>query len=724
LPPWKHICPRLRAAWRAAAAAWSNTNPEQQPPADAAAGQQHQQQSEVLRAITEAIPSTVVVVDSLGRYRFANSAFERYVGRSADQILGHTAEEVLGAGEVARRRPFMAKAFAGESVDFTLEYPGEQGVHYRAMSCIPLKLNGAIDGIVGISQDVTPQRREQERLRALFDLSPVGIALWDLDTGRLLEVNDALVAPSGYTREELLQRTSWDLTPESSMAAAHERQRQLRQFGRFGPMERDYLRKDGTTYPALIAGTAVRDPDGRTVVWSISQDISQRKALEFSLAEAARLDKLTGLANRAVLMERLQLAIERVQQGTQSRFAVLFLDFDRFKLLNDTMGHDAGDDLLRQIAERLRRSMRATDVMSHAQDGNVVARFGGDEFVILINDLEQQDDAVRISERLLLQLRPAYAIKGRITHSTASIGIVLGDQSAESAEAIVRNADVAMYEAKRAGRARSVIFNDAMHQRLTRQVQIEHDLREAISSSQLWMAYQPIVDLETGRMVSAEALVRWTHPTLGELTPADFISIAEESGLIVQIGAWVVEDVCRQMAEWRRTVPGNALRTISINLSRAELALGDQLFDRIMGALHRHAVPPELLQLEVTEYEVIRDPVAARKLMELLRSAGVRLAIDDFGTGTSSLACLREYPFDTVKIAREFLTGMIEEPDAYAVLHATTSLVRNLGKVCVAEGVEDAAQVSVLQSLGCQFAQGYLFGRPVPAHELFTGGLQ
>jgi diguanylate cyclase (GGDEF)-like protein/PAS domain S-box-containing protein len=570
-------------------------------------------------------------------------------------------------------------------------------------------------------------RFEQERLkdsearfRALFELAPVGMALGDLETGKYIEVNDALLAPTGHTREELLNRSHWDFVPEEGMPAARERIQSLRDTGRFGPIERDFVRKDGSICPVLASGTAMREPSGRIVVWSILQDISERKALESSLAKAARLDKLTGLANRAVLMERLHAAVERVRQGEQTRFAVLFLDFDRFKLLNDTLGHDAGDELLQQVAKRLQRSLRATDAMSDSKDGNVIARFGGDEFVILINDLDHEDDAVRIADRLLRQLEPGYVIKGRNIHSTASIGIVTSDQSAESADAIVRNADVAMYEAKRAGRARSVVFSETMHARLARQVMVEHDLREALTGGQFWLAYQPIVDLETGQMVSTEALLRWNHPILGELSPGEFISVAEESGLIVPIGDWVLEEACRQMSEWRRTPQGASLRVISVNLSRVQLALGEQLFDRVMQLLARYSLPPSSLQLEVTEYEVMRDPVAAKALMERLRAAGVRLAIDDFGTGTSSLACLRDYPFDTVKIAREFLTDLSAGVDVLAVLHATTTLVTNLGKVSVAEGVEHAAHVPVLQSLGCQFAQGYLFGRPVRAAELFA----
>jgi diguanylate cyclase (GGDEF)-like protein/PAS domain S-box-containing protein len=568
-------------------------------------------------------------------------------------------------------------------------------------------------------------RLEQERLRhsehkfrSLFELSPVGIALNDAKTGQFLQVNDALAAPTGYTRDELLQRSYWDLTPNDFGADSKAQLEMLLTTGRYGPYEKEYVRKDGTRYPVLLAGVRLADNGGGSMIWSIVQDISLRKIMESKLAEAARCDKLTGLANRARFTERLQHAIDRVRRGAQQRFAVLFLDCDRFKLVNDTLGHDAGDELLRQIAERLRRLLRASDAMSEDDGGNVVARFGGDEFVLLINDLHAASDVAKLAERLLNGLTAVYTIKGRDVHATASIGIVSSDACMDSPEAVIRNADVAMYEAKRSGRACSLIFNEAMHARVARLVTIEDGLRNAIGTNQLWLAYQPIVDLETGRMASAEALVRWTHPTLGELRPDEFIPVAEESGLIVPLGDWVLVEACRQFAAWRAQAPDKAPALISVNLSRAQLALGEQLSLRIVEVLQRFAVPAECLQLEVTENEVMRDPSSARRIMANLRALGIRLAIDDFGTGTSSLSCLRDYPFDTVKIDRSFVHHLTSGHDMLAVLNATVTLVENLRMVSVAEGVETAAQVAVLQSLGCGFAQGYYFSRPVPADRL------
>lgn len=562
--------------------------------------------------------------------------------------------------------------------------------------------------------------KEQERLqdseskfRGLFELSPVGISLNDMATGRFLQANDALLGPTGYSREELESLTYWDITPIAYAAQEKEQIESLNQSGRYGPYEKEFIRKDGSRFPVLLSGMRMTDANNRIVIWSLVQDISQRKVMELKLTQAARCDRLTGLANRALFMERLHHAIARVRAKQQPLFAVLFLDFDHFKLLNDTLGHEAGDELLKQIAVRLRAALRSTDAMSDDTNGNLIARFGGDEFVILINDLAVGKDAPRVAERLLNSLAPVYTIHGREVHSSASIGIVTSEQCLESPEEVIRNADVAMYEAKRSGRACSAVFNEAMHTRLTRHVTIESGLRKALGTSQLSLAYQPIVELSTGRMASAEALLRWNHPVLGNISPAEFIPVAEESGLIIPIGEWVLQQACRQLAEWRRQDPERAPETVSVNVSRAELALGKKLLERVRATLERTGIPAKSLQLEVTEREVMRDPTATRKLMQELRSLGVHLAMDDFGTGASSLSCLRDYPFDTIKIDRSFVSDLATGSDELAVLHSTIMLVENLGMSSVAEGVEHASHVAVLQSLGCRFAQGYYLSRPV-----------
>jgi diguanylate cyclase (GGDEF)-like protein len=431
------------------------------------------------------------------------------------------------------------------------------------------------------------------------------------------------------------------------------------------------------------------------------------------LSEAARRDILTGLASRTLFMEELEATVSRVRHGSQQRFAVLFLDVDRFKLVNETLGHRAGDELLKQITARLRTQLRDSDTSVHGMRSDVLSRFGGDEFLLLLNELRTSADAIIVAERILNALALPYDIFGSEVHSSASVGIVTSDESAASAEEVVRNADVAMYEAKRAGRACSVVFSESMHKRLARHVSIETSLRRAIGTAEIYVVYQPIIDLRTARVVSAEALLRWQHPTLGAISPAEFIPIAEESGLIIPVGRWVQQEACRALAKWRALDPDHAPSTISINLSRAELAQRNKLVDQLEEILHHSGLPAHCVVLEVTEREVMRDPEASVKLMKELRGMGIKLSMDDFGTGTSSLGVLRDYPFDTIKIDRSFVSDLPENPDVLTVIHAMVNLIENLGMTSLAEGVETRAQAAVLQSLGCTLAQGYLYSRPV-----------
>jgi diguanylate cyclase (GGDEF)-like protein/PAS domain S-box-containing protein len=574
--------------------------------------------------------------------------------------------------------------------------------------------------MVGTHVDISSRKyaeaalsESEMKFRSLFERSPVGIALIDFKTGRFLQVNDALLEPGGYQRKELLRMRLEELTtrPDAS---------EMDSAG--GPSEREFMRRDGRRYPVLMSGIRMQDAGGRDVVWAIVQDISHRKAIERELAAAARHDRLTGLVNRSFFMERLQGAVESRRQDPQANFAVLFLDFDRFKIVNDAMGHQAGDDLLVQISQRLREALRAGDHIG-TQTGvgsvrNLIARFGGDEFLVLLNDLHSAADAERISSRLLEVLSAPYSIQGREVHSTASIGIVTSGPCAADAETIVRNADVAMYEAKRAGRARSVVFSEAMHAQLSRNLMIETSLRKAIGTGQLSLVYQPIIELDTGRRASVEALLRWEHPELGPISPSEFVPVAEESGLISAIGEWVLLEACTALSRWRAVDPVAAPHVVSVNISRAELAQGEPLLHTVQRALAAAQLPAECLLLEVTEREVMRDPAASLALMQQLRAMGVHLAMDDFGTGTSSLGCLRDYPFDVIKIDRSFVSGLAAGPDTLAVIHATITLVENLGKTSVAEGVETAEQLAILQSLGCHYAQGYHLGRPMTESQI------
>jgi diguanylate cyclase (GGDEF)-like protein len=387
------------------------------------------------------------------------------------------------------------------------------------------------------------------------------------------------------------------------------------------------------------------------------------------------------------------------------------------------MGHQAGDKLLVQISGRLRKGLRNSDFHSKTSLHNQIARFGGDEFLILLNDIGSAQDAVAVAERLQQYLARPYYIQGREVLSTASIGIVTSDVTMESADAVIRNADVAMYEAKREGRACAVLFNQSMLDQRARFVTLEYGLRQALQNNEFSLQYQSIIELATGKRSSVEALIRWNHPQLGAISPAEFIPIAEESGLIVPIGAWVLRESLGALARWQKQDVAHAPQCVSVNLSRAELAQGHSLIERVRSALDEAQLPAHCLQLEVTEREVMRNPEASLQLMQELRDLGVRLAMDDFGTGTSSLSCLADYPFDVIKIDRSFIQRISELPETQVVVRAAISLVGNLGRRSVAEGVETPEQLALLQLLGCHFAQGYFLGMPVSEERILDNGL-
>jgi diguanylate cyclase (GGDEF)-like protein len=394
----------------------------------------------------------------------------------------------------------------------------------------------------------------------------------------------------------------------------------------------------------------------------------------------------------------------------------MFLDFDRFKLVNDTLGHEAGDELLRAIAQRL-RGLTARDASTGGRP-RLVARLGGDEFVLLVPEATDMQALCDEAQTLLDGLALPYTIGQQRVHSSASIGVARWHEGVESGEALLRDADIAMYEAKRRGRGTYVLFDHAMRSRLTRALWVETELRQALAQQQLRLAYQPIVDLETGRMTAAEALMRWQHPLLGNVTPDEFIPLAEESGLIVELGEWALREACRQWTAWQRKDRAAAPALVSVNLSRVQLAQGQRLLATVRDVLAASGIPPSALQLEITEREMMKDPGGARELMAGLAALGVKLAMDGFGTGASSLACLRDFPFHVIKIDRSFVSGLFLDPHVLAVAHATVNVIENLGMASVAEGIEDPSEAATLQSLGCRYGQGDLFAAALPPDEL------
>ncbi len=465
------------------------------------------------------------------------------------------------------------------------------------------------------------------------------------------------------------------------------------------------------------AGAAdyIRKPFCASELRARVNSVLDRKRMMGQLEQLALHDPLTRLCNRTAIRVRIQKAIDRAQSYN---YALLFLDFDRFKLVNDSLGHDIGDQLLKQFADRLCSALRRKDTVGYLSDQSTAARLGGDEFVVLLEDLHDSKDALLIADRLLNVLEDPYCLAGHRVCCTASIGVVNSFRGYTTPDEVLRDADIAMYEAKSAGKGRYVLFDQAMHTYAEERLRIENDLRSAIASEELFLVYQPIVSLETGHIDGFEALVRWKHPERGLIMPAVFLPTAEESGLIVPIGTWVLDRACRDFARWQRDLGAAAPSKIHVNVSRKQL-LRD-LVEKVRQALQKHAVAPECLHLEVTESEIMQNPEVAKATLGELRKLGVRVDMDDFGTGHSSLACLQELPIDVLKIDRSFVANMERSRSFAALVHAVTTLGQNLGMTVVAEGIETAEQLAMLQFMECEFGQGYFFSKPMPVDEVDT----
>ncbi|HKY44012.1 MAG TPA: EAL domain-containing protein [Pyrinomonadaceae bacterium] len=417
---------------------------------------------------------------------------------------------------------------------------------------------------------------------------------------------------------------------------------------------------------------------------------------------AAFHDSLTGLPNRAMFTELLKAEIESSQRLDGHIFAVLFLDLDRFKNINDSLGHTHGDLLLVAFAERLERTLRPVDTL---------ARFGGDEFAILLSGMTDATDAVRVAQRIHDELSQPFVLDKNSAFATASIGIALSSTGYDRADDILRDADIAMYRAKENGKARYELFDHGMHARAVSRLQLESDLRHAIEQKEFCVYYQPIVCLQTGRLAGFEALVRWNHPRRGIVSPADFIPVAEETGLIVPIGQWVLNEACSHVRQWQIDSPSHRSLSLSVNLSARQVAQPD-LLERIKEALETSKLNPHCLKLEITESVVMENAEAAALMFKQLRSLGVQLSIDDFGTGYSSLSYLHRFPLNYLKIDRSFVMRLTTANDN-AIVRTISTLARNLGMEVIAEGIETEEQYQQLKMLGCEYGQGYLFSRPV-----------
>jgi diguanylate cyclase (GGDEF)-like protein/PAS domain S-box-containing protein len=688
-----------------------------------------------LALVAEHTAALVLITDTQDRLVWANAAFLKHAGASLEQVRGRLPNDVFpgppAQPEAIHLREQAQRNGHGIRQEW-LKTSCDGSEIWVDVDLCPLRGDdGELEGFVRVCTDITARVHQHAKQQALWAALPAGVVVHNA-AGEVVEVNRAAERLLDMTAAQLMGRNSldprWSVVREDGSAyghAEHPTARTLATGLALNSQTVGFRLRQGDMRWLLINTQPQRDALGHVNgVVSCFTDISESRSLQARLIDSARTDALTGLPNRTVVMERLQRAIAHAQRFKAYGFAVLFMDFDRFKQVNDTLGHGAGDELLRQIAQRLERSLRPGDAVARLgtpDETQTAARLGGDEFVVVLEGVRSGPTVQAVAERLLQELSEPYLVGSTPVQSSVSIGVVMCPDSAgvappATAEEVLRNADTAMYEAKRAGRGRWVMFDDSMQQRVVRALEVETDLRQALKDDELFVVYQPVMNLATRRMAGVEALVRWRHPRRGLVNPVEFIGVAEECGLIDAVGAVVLNKACTQFMQWQTSLGALAPTQLAVNLSRAQLDRAALVSD-VADVLQSTGMQPQALQLEVTESLAAQDERVLSMLRQL-KALGVRLALDDFGTGYSSLACLHQMPVDTVKVDRSFVQHA-EGADYHRVLiEATIRVARTLGMSTVAEGIETQGQADLMQQLECDYGQGYLFAKPLEAAQL------
>lgn len=663
------------------------------------------------RLLSENCSDMIACLDLEGRYLFASPASYTLFGQTEADLLGHHAIEFTHPDDVQKLPQIIAEI---------REKPGSRTLTFRRRHkdgnyiWVETKIQGVCDadqqviGIVLTARDISERRKAEEDLRiaATAFETQEGMVVCDART-TILRVNRAFTEITGYTAAEVVGRKISVLKSGRHDGAFYRIMWDtIRQTGSWGG-EVWNRRKNGEVYPEWLAITAVKGMGGEISHYvGTFNDITQRKAIEDEIEHLAYYDPLTRLPNRRMLLDRLRQALPNSLRSRRDG-ALLFLDLDNFKTLNDTLGHDKGDQLLQQMAERLVSCVRQTDT---------VARLGGDEFVVMLEELsDDRAEAARqarvVGEKILDALSKPYKLATYEFECTSSIGVALFSDHRDDIDEIIKLADLAMYRAKTAGRNTIRFFHPDMHSAIAERAALERELRVAIDAGQFTLYYQPQVDGDE-RIIGAEALLRWQHPIKGLLSPDLFIPLAEETGLILPLGRWVLEDACRQLALWGRRRE-TAHLTLAVNISASQLRQTD-FVDQVCAILASTGADPSKLKLELTETVLLDDVDDAIAKMRTLNGCGVHFSLDDFGTGYSSLAYLKGLPLRQVKIDRSFIADVHSDPNAAAIVKTIIFLARSLGLTVIAEGVETVEQKRFLGRNGCRAYQGFLFSSPQP----------
>ncbi len=667
----------------------------------------------------ENTPLAILVAGADEKVVNVNSAFESLFGFARAEVIDRKINDLITPADRTDEASWLSRrTFDGETVNQRTVRLRKDGTQIPVeIFGVPVVQDGKAVLVYGIYVDQTERlraeaalRESEEKFRSLAEQSLQGIFV--LKHGRVAYANQMMAEITGYDLgdflgfdQRALERIIHPADRPFVVAAANG-------FeigdGKVSPQSEYRLITKTGVVKWVLQQTRTVQFDGDLGVEGVLVDITKRKHAEEQLLQSALHDSLTGLPNRASFYDRVDLALERTRGRSQSPFAVLFLDLDRFKLINDGYGHQSGDRLLVEIAHRLRRAVRP---------GDTVARLGGDEFTVLIPDIKGSEEAVSVAQRIHTALSKPFQVGDQEVFTSASTGIAISSPQYDNPDEILRDADIAMYQAKANGRARHFMYDESMHPLVLSQLHLENDLRRALEREEFVLHYQPIVDALSGSIVACEALVRWQHPERGLLPPSEFLSMAEETGLINPIGEWVVRSGCRQAARWMHECGGGPSPAVSVNLfsrqfSRAELVV------YIREVLDEFELPSNRLQLEITESAIIDVPELAIDVMRRLRDLGIKVYLDDFGTGYSSLGYLQQFAIDTLKIDRGFIQRIGSDGGGAEIVQTIISLARNLGMDALAEGIESPEQLTVIRDMGCGFAQGFLFAKPLPPDEI------
>jgi diguanylate cyclase (GGDEF)-like protein/PAS domain S-box-containing protein len=674
---------------------------------------QYSMKAHKLSQAVEQSAASVIIADRRGTIEFVNPAFTSITGYTQDEAMGKSAN-MLSAGET---KPEVYKDM-WDTIEAGGTWRGEMlnrrkngELYWDAVVISPVRNEkGEITHFVAVQEDITARKEVEGKLLLnmhILNSISEGVAVTDIEQ-KFCYVNPAFTAITGYSAEEVIGKN-----PRLLSSGLMERTFYGRMWGDIG--ERGHWqgeiidrRKSGESYPEWLSISTLKDERGRISRYvSVFTDISERKEAERRVAHMAQHDFLTGLPNRMLLLDRLAQAIRHASRE-KHKIALIFLDLDRFKNINDTLGHPIGDKLLIEVSSRIARVSRA---------GDTVSRLGGDEFVVMLPGLETVDDISGIADKLLESVSGPCLIDGKEIDITTSIGISVFPDDGSDGEALLRQADSAMYHAKQDGRNNYRFFTAEMNRRALERMDIEHKLRHAMSRKELQLYYQPQIDRLSGNIIGAEALLRWDNAAKGLVLPGEFISIAEETGLIIPIGEWALREACRQNAEWRKM--GLPEIFVSVNLSAVQFRQKN-LAGLIRNILEESGLEPAGLELEITESAVMNNTEAAILMLYEIKALGVKLAMDDFGTGYSSLIYLKRLPIDRLKIDQSFVRHMADDADDAVIVGTIINMARNLGLKNIAEGVETEEQMELLSLYGCDGMQGYHFGKPMPADEFIA----